>query len=58
MIEKKKKPMKKESVKREKPLKKDKKATVFEKIDTSAVTPETSSIFLDCSSELEEEEYV
>jgi hypothetical protein len=58
VIEKKKKPMKKESIKREKPLKKDKKATVFEKIDTSAVTPETSSIFLDCSSELEEEEYV
>jgi hypothetical protein len=59
VIEKKKKPLKKESIKNEKPLKKkDKKATVFEKIDTSAVTPETSSIFLDCSSELEEEEYV
>lgn len=58
VIEKKKKPVKKESIKREKPVKKDKKATVFEKIDTSAVTTEASSIFLDCSSELEEEEYV
>ena len=51
----------KESKKSEKPAKKEKeskkKVTVFEKIDTSVISPETS-IFLDCSSELEEEEYV
>jgi hypothetical protein len=34
-----------------------KKTTVFEKIDTSISPPETSN-FLDCSSELEEEEYL
>lgn len=43
--------------KREKPEKKTKKATVFEKIDTTVIPPETSA-FLNCSSELEEEEYV
>jgi hypothetical protein len=43
--------------KKEKSEKKTKKATVFERIDTTIVPPETSA-FLDCSSELEEEEYV
>jgi len=53
-------PKKEKVEKSEKPEKKErknKKITVFEKIDTSIVPPETSS-FLDCSSELEEEEYV
>lgn len=53
-----KKPVKsKKPEKKEKPEKKSKKVTVFEKIDTSSVVPETPA-FLDCSSELEEEAYL
>lgn len=48
----------KKPLKKEKPEKKTKKVTVFEKIDTTTIPVDTSDVFLDCSSELQEEEYV